>query len=111
MFPLFPFMAGLAAGGLAVSLWRRDDTQAGVKKAQDALAAATQTGLGVVRSTTETVRQRWAVAAEPAPAPRAARKRTKAAAAAPVKAAGAAPARKKGVARKAAAKTRSGATS
>lgn len=34
MFPLFPFVAGLVAGSLAVRLWRREDTQAGVERAQ-----------------------------------------------------------------------------
>lgn len=60
MIPLLPFAAGLIAGGLAVRLWRSEETQAGVKKAQDTLRSAAQSGLDTLRETGAAVRQRFA---------------------------------------------------
>ncbi|MBE7421386.1 MAG: hypothetical protein HS110_02865 [Zoogloeaceae bacterium] len=44
MFPLFPFAAGLIAGGLAVRYWRSGEARAGVKSAFDALAGSARHG-------------------------------------------------------------------
>lgn len=41
MLPLLPFAAGIAAGALAIKLWRNENTRAGLDKAQEKLRAAT----------------------------------------------------------------------
>lgn len=58
MIPLLPFVAGLVAGGLAVRAWRSEETRAGVRKAQDALLSAAQSGMATLRTTTGELRQR-----------------------------------------------------
>lgn len=58
MIPLLPFVAGLVAGGLAVRAWRSEETRAGVRKAQDALLSAAQSGVTTLRSATGDLRRR-----------------------------------------------------
>ncbi|MBW7903881.1 MAG: hypothetical protein H3C26_20640 [Rhodocyclaceae bacterium] len=60
MIPLLPFAAGLLAGGLAVRLWRSEEARAGVKKAQDTLLSAAQSGLTTIREAGDDVRRRFA---------------------------------------------------
>lgn len=60
MIPLLPFVAGLVAGGLAVRAWRSEETRAGVRKAQDALLSAAQSGVTTLHSATGDLRRRIA---------------------------------------------------
>ncbi len=58
MFPLFPFFTGLLAGTVAVNLWRRDETKAGVMKAREGLRSATAKGLGSIEAAAGQLRGR-----------------------------------------------------
>lgn len=58
MIPILPFVAGLVAGGLAIRAWRSEETRAGVRKAQDALLSAAQSGVTTLRTATGELRQR-----------------------------------------------------
>lgn len=57
MIPLLPFAAGMVAGGLIVRLLRDEKTQAGVKKAQQNLREATDSGLAMLKTSSATMKR------------------------------------------------------
>lgn len=73
MFPLFPFVAGVLTGVVALRLIKTDKTKAGLEKAQDTLRDATVSGLEAIEHASARARKRLAAsqpeAAAPAPAP------------------------------------------
>jgi hypothetical protein len=60
MFPLFPFVAGVLTGAVALRLIKTDKTKAGLEKAQDKLRGATVSSLEAIESASARVRQRLA---------------------------------------------------
>ncbi|HAY09946.1 MAG TPA: hypothetical protein DCY18_08440 [Thauera sp.] len=58
MFPLFPFVAGVLTGAVALRLIKTDKTKAGLEKAQDKLRGATVSSLEAIESASARVRQR-----------------------------------------------------
>lgn len=52
MLPLLPFVAGIAAGALAVKLWRTDKSRLRLDQAQETLRAATDTAQKKLRAAT-----------------------------------------------------------
>lgn len=57
MIPLLPFAAGMVAGGLLVRLMRDEKTQAGVRKAQQSVRSATDSGLAMIKTSSASVKR------------------------------------------------------
>lgn len=64
MFPLFPFVAGVLTGAVALRLLKTDKTQAGLEKAQDTLRGATVSSLEAIENASARARKRLAAEAE-----------------------------------------------
>lgn len=58
MFPLFPFVAGVLTGAVALRLIRTDRTRAGLEKAQERLRDATVSSLEALESASARARKR-----------------------------------------------------
>ncbi|MHB1375570.1 MAG: hypothetical protein ACYC5W_12035 [Thauera sp.] len=60
MFPLFPFVAGVLTGAVALRLIKTDKTKAGLEKAQDTLRDATVSSLEAIEHASARARKRLA---------------------------------------------------
>lgn len=71
MFPLFPFVAGVLTGAVALRLLKTDKSKAGLEKAQDKLRDATVSSLEAIENASARARKRLATpeAAEKVAAP------------------------------------------
>lgn len=69
MFPLFPFVAGVLTGAVALRLVKTDKTRAGLEKAQDKLRDATVSSLEVIESASARARKRLTAAGAEEAAP------------------------------------------
>jgi len=58
MFPLLPFVAGMAAGAVVVKLLRSDSARAGLDKAQDKIRQATVSSLAAIENSSAAMRER-----------------------------------------------------
>jgi len=97
MLPLLPFVAGLAAGALALKLWRTDKSSLKLDKAQETIRNATVSSLAAIEQSSAKMRKK--LSADTAPDAKADQVAGKEATRAAAK-----PARKKTVVRKAAPK-------
>ncbi len=62
MFPLFPFVAGVLTGAVALRLIKTDQTKAGLDKAQDKLRDATVSSLEAIEHASARARKRLTAA-------------------------------------------------
>lgn len=62
MFPLFPFVAGVLTGAVALRLIKTDKTKAGLDKAQDKLRDATVSSLEAIEHASARARKRLTAA-------------------------------------------------
>ena len=62
MFPLFPFVAGVLTGAVALRLIKTDKTKAGLDKAQDKLRDATVSSLEAIEHASARARKRLTTA-------------------------------------------------
>ena len=62
MFPLFPFVAGVLTGAVALRLIKTDKTKAGLDKAQDKLRDATVASLEAIEHASARARKRLTAA-------------------------------------------------
>ena len=62
MFPLFPFVAGVLTGAVALRLIKTDKTKAGLDKAQDNLRDATVSSLEAIEHASARARKRLTAA-------------------------------------------------
>ncbi|ENO88639.1 hypothetical protein [Thauera linaloolentis] len=60
MFPLFPFVAGVLTGAVALRLLKTDKTKAGLEKAQDTLRGVTVSSLEAIESASARARKHLA---------------------------------------------------
>lgn len=71
MFPLLPFIAGVATGAFAVNALRRSEVQGGLRRARRAVREAADASMQRARRSSAQWRERWCRADDEADAPEA----------------------------------------